>query len=313
MLISQTPLVSIIMPTYNCSQHIEKSINSVINQNFKNWELLIINDGSTDSTLKICDKYIKKDSRIRIFSQNNQGVSAARNKGITESLGKYISFLDSDDNYHEKFISSLLEAITQNNGYDIAYCGLNYYSNQKFTHSSIKFHKTENIIKDYLGLLIVQEHIFSICSILINSNFLKQSKITFTIGSKNGEDTSFLVKIFSNAKVNYVPDNLFNYMTGREDSATNRNLSIAIISILESYKDAYNFLLNNYENADREEIIKLARNLINSEFKYWFYYSIIKKNQNLFNELRKYYSEKPIPPWFLLLLIRPILKIIHKL
>ena len=79
------------MPTYNCELYIEKSICSVIEQSYKVWELIIINDGSTDNTLNLCKKYTNQDSRIKVFSQNNKGVSVARNEGINIATGKYIS------------------------------------------------------------------------------------------------------------------------------------------------------------------------------------------------------------------------------
>lgn len=97
------PLVSIVMPAYNAEKFIEESIKSVINQSYKNWELLVINDCSKDFTQEIIKKYCLKDKRIELFNQErNSGVVEARNKGIQESKGKYIAFLDSDDLWEEK-------------------------------------------------------------------------------------------------------------------------------------------------------------------------------------------------------------------
>lgn len=299
------------MPTYNCESYIEKSIQSVIDQSYLIWELIIINDGSIDNTLDICKKYAHQDSRIKVFSQKNKGVSVARNKGITNAVGKYISFLDSDDTYHKDFLSKLLDSITENNGYDISYCGFDCYVNHVFTHSSEKHYQKGNIIQNYLHYLRKQKHICSICSILINSNFLKKSDITFTAGNSNGEDTAFLIKIFSNANVNFVPYNLFYYRVGREGAATNNDLSIAVISILDCYTDSYNFLLNKHTN--NEEIIILAKNLIDDEFKYWLYYAVKRKNYNLFIKIKSYNPNKPTLPWSIWLLLRPILKLYLKL
>ena len=90
-------LFSVIVPAYNSELYIEKCIKSVLNQTYDNFELIIINDGSKDSTLEICEKYSKKDDRVSVFSQENSGHTAARNQGLLKSRGQYVLFLDSDD------------------------------------------------------------------------------------------------------------------------------------------------------------------------------------------------------------------------
>lgn len=94
-------LISIIMPVYNAEKYLNRSIESVMNQTYKNIEIILVNDGSTDASLTICSNYQKADSRIKLINQKNSGVSAARNRGIDEATGTYIMFIDSDD-YIEK-------------------------------------------------------------------------------------------------------------------------------------------------------------------------------------------------------------------
>lgn len=298
------------MPTYNCELYIEKSICSVIEQSYKVWELIIINDGSTDNTLNLCEKYAQLDSRIRVFSQNNKGVSVARNNGINIANGKYISFLDSDDTYHKDFLFKLLNAIEKNNNFNISYCGFDRYINNVFSCSSEKHIEKGKIIKNYLLFLMNQKHFLSICSILINLNFLKQKNIKFPIGKTNGEDTAFLIKILSNANVNFVGENLFQYHLGRENSATNNNPTISAISILDCYTDAYNFLLDN--NIE-QEITLHAKKLIKSELKCWLKYSIKKKNYNLFIALKKYDLNIKTLSWSTWILFHLLLKLYLKL
>ncbi|NFP91586.1 glycosyltransferase family 2 protein [Clostridium sporogenes] len=92
------PLISIIMPVYNCQKYIEKAINSVITQTYKSWELIVIDDESKDNTIKIIEKLSNKDQRIRFYkNEKNLGVSETRNKGISLANGEWIAFLDSDD------------------------------------------------------------------------------------------------------------------------------------------------------------------------------------------------------------------------
>src|ERR1700741_2348642 len=87
-------LVSIIIPSYNAGRFITETINSVINQTYKDWELIIINDGSTDNTLSLIETFSKQDHRISVFTKNNSGVSDTRNTGIDKAKGEFIAFLD---------------------------------------------------------------------------------------------------------------------------------------------------------------------------------------------------------------------------
>lgn len=91
------PLISIIVPVYNAEKYLNRCVDSITAQTFTDWECLLIDDGSTDKSPAICDEYTKRDSRIRVFHSKNGGVSAARNKGIRNAMGKWISFIDSDD------------------------------------------------------------------------------------------------------------------------------------------------------------------------------------------------------------------------
>lgn len=99
---NQKDLVSIVMPAYNCEKYIGEAISSVIDQTYKDWELLVIDDGSRDNTVHIVDELARNDSRIRLCrNENNQGVSAARNRGISLANGDWIAFLDSDDRWDQ--------------------------------------------------------------------------------------------------------------------------------------------------------------------------------------------------------------------
>ncbi len=104
-----SPLVSIITPAYNAQRFIGEAINSVINQSWKNWEMLIIDDGSTDNTSKICQSYCDVDSRVKLIKSSNHGVSHARNLGLKTAHGKYIGFLDADDFIDPDYISKIVQ------------------------------------------------------------------------------------------------------------------------------------------------------------------------------------------------------------
>ena len=98
------PEVSIIIPVYNNEQYIEKCIQSVLNQTFENFEVIVINDGSTDKSGEILEKLNREDSRIILIEQKNQGVAVARNRGMNKATGKYITFVDGDDYLKNDYI-----------------------------------------------------------------------------------------------------------------------------------------------------------------------------------------------------------------
>ena len=119
--ITEQPLVSIITPSYNAEEYIGETIESVLNQDYQNWEMIIVDDMSTDITVDIIKKYAEKDKRIRYFIlEEKGGASLARNKAIRESNGKYIAFLDADDLWREDKLSKQVKFMEDNN-YDFTY------------------------------------------------------------------------------------------------------------------------------------------------------------------------------------------------
>lgn len=110
-----TPFFSIITPTFNRSHLISRCINSVINQTFTDWELIIIDDGSTDNTKEVIKKLSIDDTRIKYFYQQNQKLSSARNAGLEKTCGKYICYLDSDDEYDANHLEILFNFLQSSN------------------------------------------------------------------------------------------------------------------------------------------------------------------------------------------------------
>ena len=115
------PEISIIVPIYNIENYVDKCIKSILSQSFVNFELLLINDGSQDQSLTICRKYLY-DKRVRIISQQNKGLSAARNKGILKAKGKYLYFIDGDDYVSNGLLEILHDKMVSNDA-DIVQCG----------------------------------------------------------------------------------------------------------------------------------------------------------------------------------------------
>lgn len=117
--------ISIIVPVYNVEKYLENCIESILNQTFKDFELILVDDGSTDNSGKICDIYEKKDSRIKVIHKNNGGLSSARNAGLDIACGKYVGFVDSDDSIHPKMYEVLYNLIEKYKS-DISCCNYKY-------------------------------------------------------------------------------------------------------------------------------------------------------------------------------------------
>jgi len=130
----ETPFFSIIIPTYNREDKLDIPIKSILNQQFKNWELLIIDDGSTDQTNDLIQNY--SSHNIHYFYQQHQGRSAARNLGISKARGTYICFQDSDDEYLPNHLQTLYEAILKNDTYKVFRTGMLIYENGKLSKKS---------------------------------------------------------------------------------------------------------------------------------------------------------------------------------
>ena len=115
-------MISVIVPVYNVEKYIERCVESVLAQTHKEFELILVDDGSTDLSGEICEKLKTKDNRIRVFHQENKGLSAARNKGLIEAAGEYITYIDSDD-YVDAFYLEVLHQNAVQYHADISVCG----------------------------------------------------------------------------------------------------------------------------------------------------------------------------------------------
>lgn len=220
---------SIIMPVYNTASYIDKSIQSVIEQNYENWELICVNDGSTDDSLEICENYANQDSRIKVFSKVNEGVSVARNFGLKEATGERIIFLDADDwlalnalevfskfplsvdliiaNHFEVFTNTYTEA-KQINVSDIASTG----AKDKIIEFCIRESQWRK--EDWYGYL---RPVWGKC---YSRELIEKSSLTFISRLKYGEDMVFLLSYLLHCQaISFTNKALYYYNRINEESA----------------------------------------------------------------------------------------------
>lgn len=211
------PFFSIVLPTFNRGYILERTISSVINQNFKNWELIIIDDGSTDNTKEVIQKFIEKETRIQYHFQKNAERSVARNNGISRASGEYICFLDSDDSFKPNHLLEFKRKISdQKEKMGMIISGATRMENGK--EKLVPFEPIENFVNTTCFFLQVSESIIP-SRVCIHSEVLKNHKFQIF---KDVEDTILWCEISLNYQVfqHNVPTCIY-YL--HENNSTNIN------------------------------------------------------------------------------------------
>lgn len=190
------PKISIIVPVYNTCEYLERCLSSLLFQSFSDFELLLINDGSTDGSLEICRRYEKMDRRIRFFNRSNHGVSATRQFGIDHSHGKYCIQIDSDDWIDNNCLEFLYKKAVDTNS-DIVYMGLI----EEYLDKSVlaRVYKS-NDSDDYLSALLNGKCWGTVWNKLILRSLIKKYNISFSNSVCMWEDLSFICKCMMCAK-----------------------------------------------------------------------------------------------------------------
>ena len=198
--------VSVIMPIYNADEYLRIALDGVLAQTLSDFELICIDDGSTDSSLKILKEYHEKDERVRIVTENNAGPSIARNKGIVRARGEYVIFLDADDFYEPTLLSSLYEAAVKDD-LDVAVARFDIFNNkqQKYTaaveeiHSDI-FASGQVVSKNEYPDCILQSTTGYVWNKLFKTSFIKEKELTFAPELYVFEDVHFVCTALSLAE-----------------------------------------------------------------------------------------------------------------
>lgn len=218
------PLVSIIVPVYNASKYIDKTINSILRQTYSNIELILVDDGSTDESLQICYKYSLKDSRVRVFTQKNSGPSAARNLGIDMARGDFLNFMDSDDWIEPDYIESF-KVDGNNHSADIVFCGILKDYGEKGTETlglPILNVKDNAEIAAFVFKIHKRSMLGWVCNKIYRTAIIREHQLRYDIHIRIREDQLFTLAFMAFAKV-AVSENFCKYhYVVHEDSLMNR-------------------------------------------------------------------------------------------
>lgn len=241
--------ISIIVPIYNVENYIEKALNSIVNQTYKNLEIILINDESKDKSIEICKKYIEKDKRIKIINQKNKGLSGARNTGLENATGEYIMFIDPDDIFELDACENLYNEIEKT---DADYVIANYRNmdedNTKWGKPAFDINKYKEMkvsIEDPANCFYVMNS--GVWNKIFKKSFLDEIEIKF-IEKTPAEDAIFTTYCFIKAqKVYYTPKVVYNYRLRESDSISSSCSKEYFLGINRAYRMIY----NNFKENDR--------------------------------------------------------------
>ncbi|MDR6546844.1 glycosyltransferase involved in cell wall biosynthesis [Chryseobacterium rhizosphaerae] len=240
------PHVSIIVPCYNVEKYVEQCVNSIISQDYRNWECILINDGSSDSTLDLIKYLETKDDRIRVFTQKNLGLSATRNKGIDNSNGEFLFFLDSDDILSNDAISTLVSSF-QNNDIITSVIITSTFSNDNIINKiSQLLHPKEGTItfeNSHFEVLVrtMETGLTPVAqNRLYRKDFIDKNKIRFKSGILHEDELWFFETMLLARNVKFINSETYFYRIDNQDSITknvgDRNLESYIQVMEEIFK-----------------------------------------------------------------------------
>lgn len=215
------PVVSVIMPAFNASKYIQESICSVIAQTYSNWELIIVDDGSTDNTANIILKNCTLDTRIKYFYQENGKQGKARNLGISHSKGKYIAFLDADDIWcPEKLEIQLEEIVAQN--VDLVFSDSYIFDNENIFDRTKRMHTANHIFKgeDGLKLFLTGNKIPILTVLTKKEKIALVANFSEILTIQNAEDYHLWLKMLLNDFVFYGSEKILTFYREHDESAT---------------------------------------------------------------------------------------------
>lgn len=279
--LNQQPLISIIIPVYNVEKYLEDSIESIRNQTYQNIEIICINDGSTDSSLKILESYARQDSRIRVISQENHGASSARNTGFTLAEGEYVYFFDSDDMLSEEAMQLIINAFNLYNSDIIFFGGTAIYETEeleeKYPHYQTLYQRNATYPEIYTGsdifVNMINNHdlIVSVCFQCFRREFLIENQITFHEGIIHEDNLFSIISLISSKKVYHLEKNLYirqvrnnSIMTSKTHKDSFNGYFICIIELIkfshlnyDLFTDSLTSALGKQLNIIQDRITKL--------------------------------------------------------
>ena len=248
------PFLSVIIPVYKVEKYLNRCVDSVLNQNFKDVEVILVDDGSPDGCPAICDEYAQKDDRVKVIHKKNGGLSSARNAGIEIAQGEYLAFLDSDDAWAENKLGEVMKHLQQANVDMLLFSSCDELEDgRRYQRKDSLLLPTEtcNIFNcnEYYSQLIKQGNLReSACTKIIKAEFIKEFNLYFQPGIIS-EDTEWMFRVLRTCqRIAVIDTMLFVCTYGREGSISNTAGVKSVESLLQIIEQSLAFSKGNNEN-----------------------------------------------------------------
>ncbi len=254
------PLVSVIVPVYNTEEFVERTLNSICAQTYKNIEIIAVNDGSTDNSEEVCLSIAKKDSRVRYVYKENGGVSSARNEGLKNAVGEYVLFCDSDDTWDDRLLEIVVGEIESEN------CDMVRFSYKSNSEDVLPSHPIPELAVNEKDALItcfkdrgISINMSSCCWGIYKRSIIEQNNISFMNQLRTGEDSMFVLEYTMCCKlIKFISDRLYTYYPVFEKrvNATNRKQAILYdhhelyALVLQKFYEKYHMELTDAQKKD---------------------------------------------------------------
>lgn len=254
----QRPKISIIVAVYNVQDYVEKCLESLINQTFKDIEIVCVNDGSTDKSLEIIKEYARKDSRIKIITQENKGVAAVRNEGLSHANGEYIQFVDGDD-WINFTLCERVYSLAKKHDSDIVMFNVAFYDNKKnyvmtgkfFDIKKWKNHVDENTIHTYKDCKSIFYGNLSAANKLYKKSFLDEIDCKFPLDVRFEDHLFHLHSVFCAKKINILDEKHYYYRQNRKNSMMTTLKSTKVVFDIFKVVDLIEKMIRNIEKFDK--------------------------------------------------------------
>ena len=253
------PKYSIIIPVYNTESYLKKCIDSVLNQTYKDYEIIIVNDGSTDNSKDIIEEYQNKYEFIKVINQDNQGLSMARNNGIKKSLGDYFLLLDSDDYIEKELLEKLDEEINKTPNLDLIRFQINNVKDKVIPYNEEEFHNVGG--KEAFMRIVSYHYVENAWAYLYNKEYFTKNKFEFMKGIYH-EDFALIPLVIEKAKVvssiNYLG---YNYVERQNSIMTDTDYK-KTLKKAEDFYTGYLYIMDNLDNSDHRVLKSYISNCL---------------------------------------------------
>lgn len=273
--------VSVVVPVYNAAENIKNCILSILNQSYKNIEVIAVDDGSTDASYSILQELEYKDSRLKVITQENMGVSSARNNGIEFCTGEFLQFVDSDDYIDERYIEQLIEAIQC---YDIVISSYKIVAHSKIRNSElyVKKYETKDAFIEDLHKVYAAKLLNSPCNKLFKMSFIRESGLKFDASINMGEDLLFVLSYLEQAiKINCVClDNVYNYVVVANENSLTKTFDIEYLNMYKFINSSLKVFVEKNGFLNFEQCYSFNSGYTNSVINFIINYLVKEKLNN---------------------------------